>query len=98
MISKDDLYVILEINRAASVTEIKRAFRKLARRYHPDINPGDGLAEERFKMITEAYENPRATVKTEVYCVDGCGSGGGPGTQRKDANRGFRLQGFNFRG
>ena len=38
------------------MNEIKRAFRKLARRFHPDINPGDRQAEERFKRITEAYD------------------------------------------
>ncbi len=56
MTSKDDLYIILEVGRTASVNEIKRAFRKLARRFHPDINPGDSQAEERFKRITEAYD------------------------------------------
>lgn len=51
-----DLYVILGISDGASVGEIKRAYRKLARRYHPDINPGDRAAEELFKHIAEAYE------------------------------------------
>jgi len=96
MISKDDLYVILEINRAASVTEIKRAFRKLARRYHPDINPGDGLAEERFKMITEAYEILSDPLKREFYDVNGFYTEGVLETNRKDANWGFSFQGFNF--
>src|SRR5213592_3794390 len=56
MTSSEDLYVILQVRRTASVDEIKRAFRKLARRYHPDINPGDRHAEDRFKRITEAYD------------------------------------------
>jgi molecular chaperone DnaJ len=96
MISKDDLYVILEINRAASVTEIKRAFRKLARRYHPDINPGDGQAEERFKMITEAYEILSDPLKREFYDVNGFYTEGVLETNPKDTNWGFSFQGFNF--
>lgn len=51
-----DYYEILEIPRTASEDEIKKAFRKLARKYHPDVNPSDAQAEERFKKINEAYE------------------------------------------
>ncbi|MFP4007536.1 MAG: DnaJ C-terminal domain-containing protein [Spirulinaceae cyanobacterium] len=49
-------YEILEVNRDATPEEIKRAYRKLARRYHPDLNPGDKTAEEQFKTIGEAYD------------------------------------------
>ena len=56
MSGNQDLYIILQVERAATVSDIKRAFRKLARRYHPDINPGDQSAEEQFKRISEAYE------------------------------------------
>jgi len=51
-----DLYLTLGINRTASPREIKNAFRKLALKYHPDKNPGDKTAEERFKEINNAYE------------------------------------------
>jgi curved DNA-binding protein len=51
-----DYYQILGVDRDADEKEIKRAFRRLARKYHPDVNPGDGEAEERFKQINEAYE------------------------------------------
>ena len=51
-----DLYVILGVGDSASVADIKKAYRKLARRYHPDINPGDRAAEELFKRISEAYD------------------------------------------
>jgi molecular chaperone DnaJ len=51
-----DLYIILGVQRGASPGEIKRAYRRLARRYHPDINPGDREAAARFRQILEAYE------------------------------------------
>ena len=51
-----DLYVVLGIPHGATESDIKRAYRRLARRYHPDINPGDRLAEQRFRQILEAYE------------------------------------------
>ena len=51
-----DYYGILGVNRNASEREIKQAYRRLARKYHPDVNPGDRSAEARFKEINEAYE------------------------------------------
>ena len=51
-----DLYVVLGLPHGATETEIKRAYRRLARRFHPDINPGDRAAEARFRQIAEAYE------------------------------------------
>jgi len=51
-----EYYSILGVNRNASEREIKQAYRRLARKYHPDINPGDKSAEEKFKQINEAYE------------------------------------------
>src|SRR5512147_1407200 len=51
-----DLYAILGLKPNASAAEIKRAYRRLARKYHPDINPGDRAAELRFRQIAEAYE------------------------------------------
>ena len=51
-----DYYSILGVNRNASEKEIKQAFRRLARKHHPDVNPGDKAAEERFKEISQAYE------------------------------------------
>ena len=51
-----DLYIVLGLPHEATESEIKRAYRRLARRFHPDINPGDGAAEQRFRQILEAYE------------------------------------------
>ena len=54
--NKRDYYEVLGIQKNASTEEIKRAYRKLAGKYHPDRNPGDKSAEEKFKEIGEAYE------------------------------------------
>ncbi|MBE9077233.1 DnaJ domain-containing protein [Romeria aff. gracilis LEGE 07310] len=51
-----DYYAILGVSKTASADDIKKAFRKLARKYHPDVNPGDKSAEARFKEVSEAYE------------------------------------------
>src|SRR5438552_2605675 len=96
MTSKDDLYVILEVGRTASVIDIKRAFRKLARRYHPDINPGDRHAEERFKRITEAYDILSDPLKREFYDVKGFYMEGVLEPNVAEASWGFSFQGFNF--
>jgi molecular chaperone DnaJ len=64
---KRDYYQVLEIDRTASDDDIKKAYRKLALKYHPDKNPGDAAAESKFKEAAEAYEVLREKEKRAVY-------------------------------
>lgn len=65
--AKEDFYKILGVKRDAKPEEIKKAYRRLARKYHPDVNPGDKSAEERFKLITEAHDVLSDPKKRGVY-------------------------------
>jgi len=65
--AKRDYYEILAVERSAGEAEIKTAYRKMAMRYHPDRNPGDKEAEERFKEATEAYEILKDPQKRQTY-------------------------------
>ena len=56
MASKRDYYEVLGVEKGASDAELKKAFRKLAKQYHPDVNPNDKVSESKFKEINEAYE------------------------------------------
>jgi hypothetical protein len=62
-----DYYKILGVDKTASSDDIKKAYRKLARKHHPDVNPGDKAAEERFKEINEAYQVLSDEEKREKY-------------------------------
>jgi molecular chaperone DnaJ len=81
-----DFYIVLGIEREATLGDIKRAYKRLARRYHPDINPGDRTAAQQFRQIAEAYEtlsdperrrrydtlgNPVAVSGAQVFGFDG---------------------------
>ncbi|ADD68472.1 chaperone protein DnaJ [Denitrovibrio acetiphilus DSM 12809] len=62
-----DYYEVLGVQKGASAEEIKKAYRKLARKYHPDVNPGDSTAEDKFKEISEAYGVLSDTEKKKQY-------------------------------
>src|SRR5215210_8161575 len=65
--AKEDYYKVLGIKRDAKPDEIKKAYRRLARKHHPDVNPGDKSAEDRFKLITEAHDVLSDAKKRSVY-------------------------------
>ncbi|HEX8653425.1 MAG TPA: molecular chaperone DnaJ [Pyrinomonadaceae bacterium] len=65
--AKEDYYQLLGIKRDAKPEEIKKAYRRLARKYHPDVNPGDKASEERFKLISEAHDVLSDPKKRKVY-------------------------------
>ena len=86
-----DFYDTLGVKKGASEEEIKKAYRKLARKWHPDANPGDEQAEERFKEIQEAYSVLSDPEKRKQYDAGGMFGGGRPGG-------GFRFDPSAFRG
>lgn len=89
MAQKRDFYEILGVARTASTEEIKKAYRALALKYHPDRNPGSKEAEDKFKEASEAYEVLSDTQKRQQYDQfghAGMGMGGGPHGQGMDMN------------
>jgi molecular chaperone DnaJ len=89
--AKRDYYQVLEVPKTASEADIKKAYRRLAMKYHPDRNPGDHEAEEKFKEAKEAYETLADAQKRAAYDqfghagVDGMRGGGGGGFDPRDA-------------
>lgn len=67
MATKSDYYQVLGVGRKASAEEIRKAYRKLARKHHPDVNPGDKSAEDKFKRLSEAYDVLSDPKKRQIY-------------------------------
>ena len=85
-----DLYELLGIARGATLVEIKRSYKRLARKYHPDINPGDNAAEARFKEITRAYEtlaDPERRLRYDAGALSAAST-----------SVSFEFEGFDFTG
>lgn len=92
-----DYYEVLGVSKSASLADIKKAYRKLARKYHPDLNPGDKAAESRFKEIQEAYSVLSNPEKRKNYDQFGFAGDIPPGAdQRYSYSPGF--DGFDFSG
>jgi len=80
--AKRDYYSVLSVRREASDKEIKQTYRRLARQYHPDVNPGDASAEQKFKEISEAYavlSNPNSRKKYDRFGHQAFATGFDPG-------------------
>src|ERR687883_1958631 len=104
--AKEDYYQVLGVKRDAKPEEIKKAYRRLARKYHPDVNPGDKSAEDRFKLITEAHDVLSDEKKRKVYdrfgqysdnLAEAAARGAGPRTSAGGrAGGGFDFTGFDW--
>lgn len=98
---KHDYYETLGVPRKAAADDIRKAYRKLARKYHPDLNPGDKAAEERFKNVQEAYDVLSDSKKRQMYDQYGVYSdngftGAGPGTPPHPGGPTMDFGGFDF--
>ena len=93
----EDYYKILGVKRDASQPDIQKAYRELARKYHPDMNPGDSHAKERFQRVQQAYDVLSDPEKREMYDRYGSSfqsAGGGPGAGQHTYQHGGPGQGF----
>ena len=100
--TQKDYYATLGVSRSAKAEEIRKAYKRLARKYHPDVNPGNKGAEEKFKEISQAYEILGDEKKRQVYDQYGFYSdnippgGPGPGPSPAAGAPGFDFSGFDF--
>src|ERR1700747_3235193 len=94
--AKRDYYDVLGVSKSADADELKRAYRKLAMQFHPDRNPGDKTAEQKFKDLSEAYDVLKDEQKRAAYdrfghaaFEGGAGRGAGPGGAEFGFGAGF---------
>ena len=97
---KHEYYDTLGVPRKATADDIRKAYRKLARKYHPDLNPGDKSSEDRFKNVQEAYDVLSDPKKRQMYdqfgfySENGYPGAGGPGGS--GPHPGMDFSGFDF--
>lgn len=96
MTVKRDYYEVLGVNRGASDSELKKAYRKLAKKYHPDMNPGDAEAERKFKEASEAYAVLSDPDKRRQYDQFGHAAFEGGGAGGAGGFGGFDFSGADF--
>lgn len=99
MASKSDYYQTLGVERGANAEDLRKAYRKLARKHHPDLNPGDKASEEKFKKVQEAYDILGDDKKRKMYDQYGFYSEQGvppPGAKGAPGGPGFGFGGFDF--
>src|SRR5260370_15779629 len=103
--AKQDYYELLGVARKASAKDIRTACRKLARKYHPDLNPGDKSSEEKFKQLQEAYDILSDSKKRQMYDQYGFysdnlppGGPGGAGSHGGEPDVHFDFYGIYFCG
>jgi molecular chaperone DnaJ len=100
--TQQDYYATLGVSRDAKPEEIRKAYRRLARKYHPDVNPGNKAAEEKFKQLSAAYEVVGDEKKRQIYDQHGFYSdnippgGPAPGPAGAAGAPGFDFSGFDF--
>jgi molecular chaperone DnaJ len=98
MPATQDFYETLNVDRKASQDDIRKSYRRLARKYHPDLNPGDKAAEERFKKLQEAYDVLSDPKKRQMYDQQGfySDSGFAAGAGHPNHGAGMGFSGFDF--
>jgi len=104
--AEQDYYELLGVPRKATAKDIRTSFRKLARKYHPDLNPGDKSSEEKFKQLQEAYDVLSDSKKRQMYDQYGFysdnmpagGPGAGPGRDGEAPDVNFDFGGYDFGG
>src|SRR6478736_4546539 len=99
---KHEYYETLGVPKQASADDIRKAYRKLARKHHPDLNPGDKSSEERFKNVQEAYDILSDSKKRQMYdqygfySENGFPGAGAPGAGGQGPHPGMDFSGFDF--